>query len=444
MTAAPPSAPQRGVRARRRYAIANVTFPIFLWLVLIGTAPLQEWAFQGAVGAGDVINQVLHVAIFLVLLSAGGMPSRRELFCVPASITLLLAYCFVTVLWAVAPFISFRRATLTAIVVWVTFRQVNDLGPERTFKLLRLALAGLLVVNFMMVFLTPYGIHGEVLGEESSVVGDWRGIIPHKNVTGVVCALTILLYAFDNRQFSRLFSALVIAGAAIFLFYTNSRTSEVILLLGVIAGVVVRPYDPSHRTVIGVFLLFVLGFALQVFSANIDAVTELLNDPGALTGRAAIWPLLLEYAGDHPWTGAGFSSFWQIGDNSPIWTLTAGWVAVYAAHGHNGFLDLLVTIGVPGLLLAVAVLIVWPLLRLLLSLSIEKPRRSLLLALIIFCVGHNLTESSLLNAASVVQVFLLITIAVTYRESDASAGAHQQLRRRMTGLLRGMSRRPLR
>ena len=85
-------------------------------------------------------------------------------------------------------------------------------------------------------------------------------------------------------------------------------------------------------------------------------------------------------------------------------------------------------------------MIVWPLLRLLLSQSIGKPRRSLLVAIIIFCAGHNLAESTLLNTASLVEVFLLIAIAITYRESDASPGAHHALRVRMTRLLRRPAR----
>ncbi|SFO29259.1 O-antigen ligase [Sphingomonas sp. OK281] len=431
-------------RARRRYIVANICFAVFMWLVLIGTSPVQEWAFRGQIGEGDAANQVLHIVIFLALLIASGMPSKRELFCVPIGLAILLAYCYLSVSWAIAPAISFRRITLTALVVWVTFRQVDDLGPERTLRIVRYALLILLAINFLMVFFSPYGIHTEVFGEESSVVGDWRGIIPHKNVAGAACAFTILLFTFDNRQFPRIVSVLVIALSATFLYYTHSSTSEISLVMALVAGLAIRPYDANYRVVLGIVLLIVAGLVAEIVFTNITVLTDILNDPGALTGRGAIWPLLLEYASEHLWTGAGFSSFWQIGADSPIWTLTSGWVAIYAAHGHNGFLDLLVTIGLPGLVLAVIALIVWPLIRLLLSQSIAKPRRSLLLAMIIFCIGHNLAESSLLNAASMVQVFLLIAIAITYRQSNASAGAHHGLRQKMTRLLRRSRRDPVR
>ena len=424
-----------GPRAQRRYVVANLTFPVFLWLVLIGTAPFQEWAFQTPIGQGDAINQILYVAVLLILAFGAGMPSKRELLCVPAGLVILLGYCLLSVSWAVAPLASVRRVAQAAIVIWLVFRHVSDLGPARTLRLVRQAMIALLVINYLVVFLTPFGVHAEVFGEQSSVVGDWRGIIPHKNIAGAACSLTILLFLFDNRQFPRLVSAMVIVAATAFLIFTNSRTSEVMLVPSILLGFAIRPYTASHRTALGVFLLVAAAILLQILSANIAFLAEFLNDPGSLTGRGAIWPLLLDYAAEHPWTGAGFGSFWLIGDASPIWTLTTGWVAIYAPHGHNGFLDLLVTIGIPGLVLAVIALVVWPLLRLLLSVSIGKARRSLLLTLIAFCLGHNLTESSLLSGAAIVEVFLILAIAITYRDSNASAGAHHRLRARMTRML---------
>ncbi|PZP13418.1 MAG: hypothetical protein DI607_08590, partial [Sphingomonas hengshuiensis] len=105
------------------------------------------------------------------------------------------------------------------------------------------------------------------------------------------------------------------------------------------------------------------------------------------------------------------------GNASPIWSITRSWVA-QSSHGHNGYLDLLVTIGLPGTVLAVAMLVVWPLMRLFLSLSISKQQRALLFAMLAFGIGHNLTESSILNGPSVVEVFLILAIALIYRLAE--------------------------
>jgi O-antigen ligase len=292
------------------------------------------------------------------------------------------------------------------------------------------------LINYFAVFFTDYGIHKELVAEDSSVVGNWRGILPHKNITGATCAFTVIFLMFDQRQISRWLSGLTIAASLVFLYFVESRTSAGMLAFAVLCGWLIRPYSAAHRATLGLVLLLAAALALQIVFGYFEALQSFLNDPGALTGRTAIWPLLLEYAAEHPWTGSGFGAFWKIGENSPIWTLTDNWVAVYGGHGHNGYLDLLVTIGIPGLILAIVTLLLWPLTRLLSSLAITKPSRSLLFAVLVFCAGHNLTESSLLNGASVVQVFLVIAVALIYFQSNGSEGAHQLLRRRAMRAMR--------
>lgn len=414
----------RGTRGRRRFAVASVCLPIFLWIVLVGAIPFQDWTLRGEAGAGDPINQILYAALFLALLCASGVPSRRELLCVPVLLVAASGYALLSTLWSVAPLITFRRASLTAMIIWMVFRYVDDLGRVRFLQIQRAALAVILVLNYLAVLLTHYGIHGEVFGESLSIVGNWRGLVPHKNVAGVLCAMTVLMMVFGEGQFHKVIRIAVLVGATIFLLFTQSRTSEVALLVGLASGFFIKPYEASRRVAFSMVMALLLLLGLLIVSSNVRFLTNLLNDPGSLTGRTAIWPLLLEYAGQHLWTGAGFGAFWQVGEASPIWTLTSGWVATYAGHGHNGYLDLLVTIGLPGAILATLGAVIVPLFRLLNSAEIGKPARSLLLAVIVFCATQNLTESGLFYVASVVEVFLIAAVAVTYQiVREAKTGA---------------------
>lgn len=407
---------------RRGWIVSNFCFAAFLALILIGVAPFQEWVMTDQTGQGDIVNQVLHLGIlFMLLFGSGGALRLRQLQPLPLSVVALLAYCLLTVTWAIDPMIALRRLILTSLVIWVLFRCVADLGYERVLLIMRGALIILLVLNFATVLFTPYGVH-PALREESTVVGNWRGLMPHKNIAGAACAFMVILEIFDIRRFPKIISWAAIAGALIFLYFTVSKTSQAVLVFGIVGGVIVRPYSANYRTILGALVLIVAGFALQLGSVYLPVLTNLVNDPTSLTGRGAIWPLLIDYANQHPWTGAGFGSFWQIGSASPIWRITRSWVA-QSSHGHNGYLDLLVTIGIPGLVLAVAALMAWPLVRLFLSLSISKQQRSLLFAMLAFCIGHNLTESSLLNGPSVVEVFLIVTIALIYRLADRGARA---------------------
>ncbi len=405
-------------RARRQQPLLKTTLGIFLLLVLVRTQSVQELFFGRIVSDSDIIAQAGFPILFVVLLVAHGMPTRRELFVVPTSILLFLGYCCFTLIWSINLPVGARRLLSTTVVIWLIFRYVSAFGPDVLLYRIRQALIAMLVVNFLVVLLSPSGVHSYAFGEEPYLLGNWRGMMPHKNIAGATCGLTILLFLFDNRQFSRALSALVVVGAAIFLYYSNSRTSGGLVLFAILLAAALRRYNIRYRLALGMALLFVAIIAFWVLWSRTAGLVERLDDPTALTGRGAIWSPLLEYAGRYPWTGAGFGSFWSTGSSSPILTMTTGWVTEYVPHGHNGYLDLLVTIGVPGLILAMIALMLWPLLRLMLSQSIAASRRALLFGLIVFCIGNNLTESTLMNGAAVVQVFLILAIAIIHHETS--------------------------
>lgn len=416
---------------RQRRMIASIALLVLLEQSLIGLPFLQDQMLNDAAAAqGDVLRQVIILGTLGLLLLA---PSEtRPPMAVPASLLLLLGYCLVTVSWAIEPMISMRRLAFTAAVIWILVRSIGDLGAVRTLRLLRTALVVLLVINYVMVLVSPTGRH--LMAEESSIVGDWRGITGHKNIAGPACALTFLLFAFDRGRTRAWVMALVLVATLFFLYNTHSKTSMAMLAVAFAVGALMRFYNPRYRSVLlplAIVLVGLLVAALVMYSGAVEAV---LDDPGSLSGRGMIWPLLLEYAGEHLWTGAGYLSFWKIGYASPIWTLTTNWVASAAGHGHNGYLDTLVTIGLPGLLLTLLVLFVWPAIRLLCSVNISRSRRALLFAMMVFCAGHNMTESTLMDRAAPVQVFLMITLVLIHRLSDQSAGAHQALRARLAGI----------
>jgi O-antigen ligase len=84
-----------------------------------------------------------------------------------------------------------------------------------------------------------------------------------------------------------------------------------------------------------------------------DSLSAAFASPDALTGRVQIWPVLIAYSRDHWMQGSGYGSFWNIGGASPAYEYATGRVSTIAS-GHNGYLDLLAPIGVPGLLLVSA------------------------------------------------------------------------------------------
>ena len=64
--------------------------------------------------------------------------------------------------------------------------------------------------------------------------------------------------------------------------------------------------------------------------------------------------------------------------------------------------------------------VLWPLLRLILSRTPTNQRGALLIALFVFAVGHNMTETSLLERDSFMEAILMFTIAFIWNVTAAA------------------------
>lgn len=89
------------------------------------------------------------------------------------------------------------------------------------------------------------------------------------------------------------------------------------------------------------------------------ALTARVGIDATFTRRTEIWQIALDHIGKRPWTGYGYQSFWRSADLMYGHREELNW-AVNAADGHNGYLDLLLTAGIPGFALALAFLLVLP------------------------------------------------------------------------------------
>ena len=109
--------------------------------------------------------------------------------------------------------------------------------------------------------------------------------------------------------------------------------------------------------------------------------------------------------------GAGFGTFSGTGGLSPLHNYVGNsWVSE-ASHGHSGYLQLLVTVGAVGFVLAFAGLIAAP------ALVLGKrggaiEMKALLFALFAFLLLHNLMETDFLEGDGVTWVGYLLMLGM--------------------------------
>jgi len=209
-------------RAMARLRLYALTFITFILFSQIGPDPFADQSVSLVRSSGDLIKQAVLILLCALLLFEGwDSRTLRANLALPVSLLILLAYCLLSVAWAIDPAISIRRLGLTALTMWFMYRAVGLLGYAFTLESLRIALVVILVVNFAMVLLSEHGIHHLEVGDNDSVVGAWRGILSHKNIAGPISAVTVIVFLFDWRDRDKLLRYLVVALAAVFLAFTQ-------------------------------------------------------------------------------------------------------------------------------------------------------------------------------------------------------------------------------
>jgi O-antigen ligase len=392
-----------GVAASGRYAAACLF--ALLFLVCIGLQPLRSTTSFVASGEGDLLRQAAYSLVFVAAMLASWRTGWIRT--VPFTLLLLMGWCWLSLIWAIEPAIATRRLLLTTFIFAIAFAAVEAAGTVRALK----AIAALLLVNYLAVALSPQAVHQPGESVDFALVGNWRGVTNHKNYVGAICAVTVIVLMLGPRLVRPLLNLAAIAAALYFLWRTQSKTSMAMLAFALgIAGLYLIATPRGRRLLMPATLLALLLVQLAFGAEIMTRISDYLSEPAALTGRTDIWVALLDYAHANPWLGAGYGSFWDIGPDGPMMGL--GWVEEVLT-GHNGYLDLLVQVGVPGLALAVVGMIVVPLWRATQAGDAYPRQGALLLSLLVFSIGHNFLESSLLSRDLVVGVVFLLAVALT-------------------------------
>lgn len=410
IAAAPRSLAGPSLSQARQSAVVAGLIVVFCFV-----GPLLSDGVQDSSGGGNLLRQLCYIGGFgAAVLTSRAYADPRRLLVTPLPVLIALLWCLLSISWSVEPSIGARRFILTATIIWSLFIAVEAAGFERTLSVIRPILALALAVNFAAVALLPhFAIHQAAEFDDPLLVGDWKGILMHKNFAGPACAYTVLCFGLGNPRMKLLLKLAVMLAAGVFLYKTGSKTSIAFTGAALAVGWLFERYDPRFRALIPPVVVAALAIALYAGSQIWPQVNDTLLRPEALSGRGQIWVGMLKYAQEHVFTGSGFGSFWNAGPNSPARYYAHGWLS-QVSQGHNGYLDILVAVGAPGLILIIVAMIVVPMGRLLASRNISPERRGLLLAMIFFAAGHNLTESTLFDRDMITQAFLTIAIALTY------------------------------
>jgi exopolysaccharide production protein ExoQ len=419
-------------QSQLRYApwLAETAFLALLLMVFIGLMPFAPRdpatlaiGESGFAGAGDATRQILYLIVLAVTAGAAfELRGFAALRAIPIPLALVLGWCVLSASWAQAPDVALRRAGLEVVVVLSAMLGVESIGVERALRLLRGVLILVLIINWISIPLTHNAVH--LPGEsDPSLVGDWRGLYFHKNIAGAVSAISAIVFLFFAIETKRWSDWLAFAGAIGFTVMTHSKSSIGLLPVALACAWFYRIAWKRgiDRAILGLSLGLICVLALTVAVVDSGAIARVLEDPTQFTGRTAIWQGEIAFLRDHLLLGSGFGSFADTGALSPLHGYVGDSWVQNEAHGHNAYLQLLVTIGGVGFALAMIAFLVQPLATFLRARREDLPLLSLLFAIFVFMLLHNFLESDFLEGDGPDWVAFLLMLAMLRRAKREAA-----------------------
>ena len=363
-----------------------------------------------------------YVALFgmqLVLALLRGWRISLRIVVTPV-VAALLWFCL-SLTWATQVELAAKRVVLLSLIYLAIVSSVCGLGYKRSLEIVRIVLAILLAINLLAVFFVP-----EVGTQAWHDFHLWRGVMADKNIACMVCGVTILLFAIDREAVPLPLGVLVVGGAAVGLYQAWSRTTMITVVIALAVGAAIAGVGPArwqafraHRTTTTKALWLGFGVAIAVLVAltlQQEILLSFTDDATALSRRGSIWRPMVQFYLDHPMLGSGYGAYWDAAVNAEARSAYSNqaWLR-NVDQGHNGYLDLLVQTGLPGLAIGLAAVFVWPCSRLAAMAAVEPRRAALVFALIVFFLIENLAETSLLADDAIGNLFLLFAVAQVHR-----------------------------
>jgi O-antigen ligase len=316
---------------------------------------------------GDVANQIGFSAMFLILAAWAWFnePSRLLLLLRPALIATIVWF-MLSALMSWEPALAARRGTYMLIIMGISGMALLLPKNLRHFSdLMAVTVLIVLAVCYLGVLLVPQlAVHQATDFLEPEHAGNWRGVFGHKNEAGANMVLIIFVGLFVARTRSVALGIVIVALASIFLAFTQSKTA-----IGVLAPVLILSsiIDRSRRPLVGIALVAVVLGLFNLFSIGtvifepVRNLIESIMPDATFTGRTEIWEFAFDHIMVHPVFGYGFGAFW--GTDQVVYGMAGRSISANTAeHAHNSYLNLALTVGIPGLVLVLLWGIILPIL----------------------------------------------------------------------------------
>lgn len=351
-----------------RDGVATAIAALLFATIIVSFRPFQPAGAELTGDGGDIVNQLGFgslgaVSIFSLLAFADPRVVRSL---VSPSWALMLGFFFLSVVLATDPPSAMRAASFTMIgIITMATILVLPRDAESFARVIIFTAVVVMGLSYVGLIVFPHEALHTADSQEPEHAGLWRGVFTHKNIAGPIMACFSFAGLYLWRRGQRWWGAGIFCAAMIFMLHTGSKTTAGLVPFSIL--IVVLPSLIGMR--LGTPILFALAIIATavgtlgiVFIAPVKHLAAIYFPDLTYTGRTTLWEFAGEMLANKPWTGYGYESFWGtpllLNQDQPF---DRPWDIRTIVHGHDGYLDIAVLMGIPALCVAIYTFLIAPL-----------------------------------------------------------------------------------
>lgn len=382
-------------------------FSVFAWLFFsngIATILDNELRYLRLMRYG-----ILAVAMLLLLLRwKGTLRAVRKGWLLWPLIGLMV----ISSSWTISPAFtteSVRGEVIPTTVFALYFASRFNMREQMRVLAVALGMAAVLSL-FYAITIPEVGRHIDPKFE-----GAWRGIYSQKNNFSTTMTMTMLLFfvlsLVNQNSLEKLISRGALGFSVALLFLSTSKSGLIVFFVMLLVVIVSRLFRwRGFRSILALDLagLGLLATAAVLSQTWQDIVIGLGRDP-TLSARTYIWSGVMLNIARRPLLGFGRAAFWV--PNNPLAKeigLLASNSDYIPAHAHNGFLDVLLEVGIIGFGIFMLGLLLTYSIAIRRAYLADAPEDLWPFVFLVLMVISNMTESVLMHRVTLYWVLYMV------------------------------------
>ncbi len=325
----------------------RLTYLIPIWVI-----PYYLWTSLPTRAMSIVWFGTIYLLAYVFLILKG----KQILFALSRDplILILVGLSGMSYFWSVAPDVTFASARSLLVQYVIVGHLAVTYSLKQIIEFLSKLLSATGVLSLLFVLFLPH------LATRSGRAGgvSWQGIFLHQSVLAATMALAIIslvsmliMEPARRKQIPLLLSLGMIGICAYLLLFCGAKTA----IVGCFASFAVLPFfflkkikGVGNRNLIFLSLATIFcGGCVLLYSVKDIIIVEVLGRNPTLSGRSYLWAYIIPQVWTRPF-GYGLDAYWH---NSDL--VRAVYVMLDYPYGnfHSNYVDMLVGIGIPGLIL---------------------------------------------------------------------------------------------